>query len=207
MEPEYIDRLDVPDEVILGEHRKLEVLNRVRGYGPILRALRDVSGPVLDVGAGTGGLLRRHGGRRRRHGGVGLERHPAAAAEMCRRGVPAVVGDARRLPFRSGTFAAAVSLLTLHHLDDAGAVASLAEMRRVAPVVVVSDLAPSPGILAAARFLLPRLPIAEAARFDFIASFERARPPERLRRLALAAGLAGVRIRRLFPGRLILLGR
>lgn len=202
--PEFLDRLDGPADTVLAGHRDLEILNRISGgYGPIRAALdrASVRGEVLDVGAGTGGLLLRLG----LCGSCGLDLHPVALRRLRARGLRGVRGDGRRLPFRDSAFEAAVSLLTLHHLDDAGALALLIEMRRVARrLVVVSDLSPAPGLLALARRLLPRLPVSEAVRFDFIASFERARPLEITRRIALQAGLAGASLRPLPLGRVLL---
>jgi cyclopropane fatty-acyl-phospholipid synthase-like methyltransferase len=43
------------------------------------------------------------------------------------------VGDARKLPFPSNSFKAALSINTIHNFDRAGCIESLKEMQRVAP--------------------------------------------------------------------------
>ncbi|NNF28653.1 MAG: methyltransferase domain-containing protein [Gemmatimonadetes bacterium] len=64
------------------------------------------------------------------------------------------VGDAVALPFPDRSFDAAVSLQTLHHFDDHGAVSVLRELTRVSRnLVVVSDLRRSLPTYAAARGL------------------------------------------------------
>jgi SAM-dependent methyltransferase len=86
-------------------------------------------GAVLDAGCGTGGLLRRLAPLRRRL--VGLDFNPAAAFRAAAKsGAAAVAGDANRLPFADGTFAALTSCDVLCHraVDPA---AALGEFRRV----------------------------------------------------------------------------
>ena len=43
------------------------------------------------------------------------------------------LGDCRSLPFPDGSFAAAISINTIHNLDRAGCIAAIQEMQRVAP--------------------------------------------------------------------------
>jgi ubiquinone/menaquinone biosynthesis C-methylase UbiE len=88
---------------------------------------------VLDVGAGTGAASRCVA----RAGGTpvaidfALEMLEQARSDhaMGRQRLPAVVGDAERLPFRSGGFDAAVACFCLSHLEDP--VPALREVRRV----------------------------------------------------------------------------
>ncbi|WP_198377786.1 class I SAM-dependent methyltransferase, partial [Neoroseomonas rubea] len=81
------------------------------------------------AGCGTGGLLRRLAGLDRPL--VGLDFNPAAAARAAAKsGAVAAAGDANRLPFADGAFAALTSCDVLCHraVDPA---AALAEFRRV----------------------------------------------------------------------------
>ncbi len=94
----------------------------------LMIALNDVTGPVLDAGCGTGGLLAR---LPHTCAAVGLEYHPPAAARA--RGKtqrPVVAGSVNALPFAGNAFGCVVSADVLCHagVDPAGA---LAEMRRV----------------------------------------------------------------------------
>jgi len=115
-------------------------------YGRLAEALLDESpipvkgAGVLDVGAGTAvvaAAARRRGARR------------AVASDVAARmlgqrspGIPAVLGDAARLPFADGSFDLVAAGFCLSHLDDPAA--ALDEWRRVAGAVVASAFAPGP---------------------------------------------------------------
>jgi len=86
---------------------------------------------VLDIGCGTGSLAVTVA-ERRRHGGVaGIDIAPPYIAFAQSRGpaIDFVVGDACRLPYAGGSFAAAFAQLSLNFVSDAAAAAC--EMRRV----------------------------------------------------------------------------
>ncbi|HYN16893.1 MAG TPA: methyltransferase domain-containing protein, partial [Actinomycetes bacterium] len=94
---------------------------------PLARALAQAGGPVLDVAAGSGAL------GRLLPGAVALD---LSAAQLRHNPLPArLQGDAERLPFRDGSFAAAGCAFGINHFPDPGA--ALAEMARVAPLVGV----------------------------------------------------------------------
>lgn len=101
-------------------------------HARVLDALRRRPGPaggVLDAGCGTGGLLRRLASLGRPM--AGLDYNPAAAARaMAKSGAVATAGDANRLPFATGAFAALTSCDVLCHRAVEPA-AALAEFRRV----------------------------------------------------------------------------
>jgi ubiquinone/menaquinone biosynthesis C-methylase UbiE len=92
---------------------------------------------VLDVGCGTGNLLRSTGKRYRKVELVGLDPDPkmlARAGRKARRARLAVQFDrgfAQELPYPDGSFDRVFSSLMLHHLDTASKDALLAEIRRV----------------------------------------------------------------------------
>jgi SAM-dependent methyltransferase len=109
-----------------------------RGPGPMYDRLAEVvvarspvpirGGAVLDVGAGTGAASRAAlaAGAARvvaLDAAIGMLAHDAA------RRPPAVVGDARTLPFASSSFDAAVAAFSLNHLADPAT--GLREMARV----------------------------------------------------------------------------
>jgi SAM-dependent methyltransferase len=84
-----------------------------------------IVGPVLDVGTGVGGNLPALHAIGPAYGVEVSHRAAQHAATSGR----VVVGDAQRLPFRNGAFAAVVCTEVLEHVDDAGA--AFAEMARV----------------------------------------------------------------------------
>jgi len=88
-------------------------------------------GPVLDLGCGTAPLTEFLD--LGRNPWTGLERDPAMAGGAIRRRAPeparAVLGNAGRLPFSSGTFASVVALGLFEYLADPGA--ALREAARV----------------------------------------------------------------------------
>lgn len=82
---------------------------------------------VLEVGCGTGLLLRRFAALARE--AVGVDLSPGMLAHARARGLSVVEGDAAALPFPDGRFDAAVSFKTLPHVPDLRR--ALAEMARV----------------------------------------------------------------------------
>jgi len=84
----------------------------------LARALkvRSVSGPVLDAGCGTGGMLARLGGSIAGRPTVGLEYDPVAAALAGNKsGRPVASGSVNQMPLGDGTLAGYVSLDVLCH--------------------------------------------------------------------------------------------
>lgn len=129
----------------LGRHFLLpfyDVVHFVFGLRPIhremitLAELRD-GHRVLDVGCGTGNLLRSTGRRYRNVDLVGLDPDPKALARAGRKARRAGLtvrldrGFAQELPYPDGSFDRVFSSLMLHHLDSASKDALLAEVRRV----------------------------------------------------------------------------
>jgi SAM-dependent methyltransferase len=129
----------------LGKHVLLplyDVVHHVFGLRPVhlemitLAGLRD-GHRVLDVGCGTGNLLRSIGRRYRTVELVGLDPDPKALARAGRKfrraGRTARLdrGFAQELPYPDGSFDRVFSSLMLHHLDSASKDALLAEVRRV----------------------------------------------------------------------------
>jgi ubiquinone/menaquinone biosynthesis C-methylase UbiE len=186
-----------------GGHRLTvrEVARRLAGVPRDRRAI------VLDVGGGRGDLARHLVAWARRESRpirvIVLERDPATAAlarEHCGAEADIVVlqGDATALPLGEGTVDAAVSVLTLHHLDPDAAATALAEMRAVArAAVVVNDLLRtrlSWTLVWLATRVFARHPV---ARHDGPLSVRRAYAPDELRVLAEKARLGPFTIRRL----------
>jgi SAM-dependent methyltransferase len=129
----------------MGKHYLLplyDVVHHVFGLSPIhqqmitLAGLRDGHG-VLDVGCGTGNLVRSIGKRHPKVELVGLDPDPKALARAQRKarraGVTARLerGFAQELPYADDSFDRVFSSLMLHHLDSGAKDELLAEVRRV----------------------------------------------------------------------------
>jgi SAM-dependent methyltransferase len=220
-ELEHLDKGDYTPEEYEGCLAELRRVNRWLGDSRALRrsvlpdlgreGLREFS--LLDVGAGTGELLREVAlwsrGRGARARLVGLELNGRAARALAEesRGfweVESVRGDALRLPFAAGAFDYAMCSLFTHHFRDDACVRVLAEMARVARRVYVIDLHRHPVAYyfyrTAGRLLLHNRLVREDGALSILRSFR----PGELRALAGRAGLSDVKVERRFPYRLVL---
>ncbi len=83
-------------------------------------------GPVLDLGCGTGGVLKH---LLRFGDAVGVDPSPEAAGYCRRRGLPVALASGHCLPFADATFGAVLALDVIEHVDDD--VGLLREARRV----------------------------------------------------------------------------
>jgi SAM-dependent methyltransferase len=223
-ELENLDRGSYTEEEYEGCLVELRRVNRWLGDAGALRRSvlseleRDGAGSfsVLDVGAGSGELLRVLAqwarGARRRARLVGLELNARAARSILEESrefpeIAAVRGDVRRLPFADGAFDYCMCSLFAHHFRDEPLLAVLGEMARVARRrVYVIDLHRHPAAYyfyttLGRLFLHNRL-----TREDGALSILRAFTPDELRRLAARAGLAQTKVERRFPYRLVLSG-
>ncbi|SDH52622.1 Methyltransferase domain-containing protein [Lentzea fradiae] len=127
----------------MGKHYLLpfyEVLHRVTALGRVHRDMVELAAPrrgdrVLDVGCGTGNLLRTTGKTGADLFGVDPDLKMLARAErkLRRAGIRARLdrGYAQELRFPDGSFDKVFSSLMLHHLDVASKDEMLAEVRRV----------------------------------------------------------------------------
>lgn len=117
---------------------KIEVLGRVEDRHWWHRAKRDLvaevlatagaTGPVLDIGCGTGAVLARLAAEGH-HPVFGTDLSPVALDAARRRGPSVVRAEAERVPFRAAAAGVVVSLDVIEHLDDDAA--ALREYRRV----------------------------------------------------------------------------
>ncbi|MCA1628802.1 MAG: methyltransferase domain-containing protein [Acidobacteria bacterium] len=187
-----------------------------RSLFPEIARARLESFSLLDVGAGSGYLLRVAAREARAKNLAarltGLELDPLAARAIAEesRGFPeigAVRGDATRLPFADGSFDYVCCSLFTHHFRDDGVISVLGEMARVArrSVFVIdlhrNALAYLLYTTVGKIFLHNRL-----IREDGALSIRRSFRPRELRELAARAGLKEIGVRRRFPFRLVLSG-
>jgi len=170
---------------------------------------QDVSVSILDVGAGTGILLRRIAKMLPNHSlkRVGLELDEKSAKLIDAENVRCVQGNGTRLPFADEAFDYAYCTLLLHHLSDADAVELIREMDRVASKgIYVIDLNRDPVAYftyrVLGRMLLQPLTLEDGA-LSILRSFTR----EELLNLGHAAGLHSVRVTSSKVNRLILSAR
>ncbi len=159
---------------------------------------------VLDVGSGGADIpvrlarWARRRGRRLRLIAVDRDRQILEVARRRAAAYPEislVQADGLHLPLRAGGVDAAISSLTLHHLEPAVAPQLLREMARVARIgFVVNDLIRS-RVAYALVWLATRLfAWHRMSRHDGPLSVLRAYTPEEIGSLAARAGLSGIRV-------------
>ena len=218
---EYIDTGNYTAEEYEDCIGELQFVNRWMGDAHTLKAtlLREVeaqrltSFSILDVGAGSGELLRvaatwaRDNNRRLR--AVGLELNEQSAESILEESqrfneISSVRGDALQLPFADAEFDYVICSLFTHHLLDEQVVQVLGEMGRVAKRrLFVIDLHRHP----VAYFLyttVGKLVLhSRLVRHDGALSILRGFKREELLELAQRAGLRDIRVERYFPYRLV----
>jgi ubiquinone/menaquinone biosynthesis C-methylase UbiE len=222
LELEHIDKGDYTDEEYEGCLVELQLVNRWLGDARALNSslLREIekldlrSFSVVDVGAGSGELLRvagewaRKTHRTARMTGVELNARSAAAIVEQSRDFPetsAVRADAVHLPFADNQFDYAMGSLFTHHFTDEGVVAVLREMGRVAARrVFVIDLHRHPVAYFFYTTVLRLVLHTRLLREDGALSILRSFKPREFENLARRAGLTDITVTRRFPYRLVL---
>jgi len=221
-ELEHLDKGDYTPEEYEGCIVELQRVNEWLGDASALRGslLKQIetaglkSFSVLDVGAGSGELLRvaarwaRETQRNARFAGLELNERSARAIDEESRKYPeinAIRGDAFHLPFADHEFDYVFCSLFTHHFRDEPVVDLLREMSRVARRgIFVIDLHRDPVAYyfyttVGHLFLHNRL-IREDGALSILRSFK----PEELKQLGQQAGLANVAVAKHFPARLVL---
>src|SRR5438132_3006404 len=222
LEPENLDKGTYTPEEYEGCLVELRRVNEWLGDVNALRdslfkeiergALRSFS--VLDVGAGSGELLRvtarwaRDTNRAAKLVGLELNERSAGAILDESRDFPAissVQADGLLLPFADNSFDYVIQSLTLHHFDDDRAVRILREMGRVAARgIFVIDLHRNPiayyFYTTVGRLILHNRLLREDGALSILRSFK----PDELEAIARQAELDNVKVEKHFPSRLVL---
>ena len=221
-ELEHLDKGDYTPEEYEGCIVELQRVNQWLGDASALRnsLLKDVeaeglqSFSVLDVGAGSGELMRVAAGWARDTGRgaklVGLELNARAAKAILDESrqvaqIDAVRADAFFLPFEDCQFEYVICSLFTHHFRDPQIVVLLREMSRVARrKIFVIDLHRNAVAYffytTIARLFLHNRLIREDGALSILRSFK----PEELESLGRQAGLREVIVEKHFPSRLVL---
>ena len=222
LEPENLDKGTYTAEEYEGCLVELRRVNEWLGDASALRdsLLKEIerrdlrSFSVLDVGAGSGELLRvaaKWARDTNRIGFfVGLELNERSARSIHEESgdypaIAAVEGDGFRLPFGDDAFDYVIQSLTLHHFDNEGAVEVLREMARVARRgIFVIDLERSPVAYffytTVARLFLHNRLLREDGALSILKSWT----PEEMKGLGRRAELNQLKVEKQFPARLVL---
>ena len=219
---EHLDKGDYTPEEYEGCIVELQRVNEWLGDASALREtlLREISRTglksfsVLDVGAGSGELLRvaarwaRETNREARLVGLELNERSARAIADESEGFPeidAVRADAFRLPFANGEFDYVICSLFTHHFRDEQVLELLREMYRAARRrIFVIDLHRDPiayyVYTTVGRLFFHNRLIREDGALSILRSFK----PEELEKLGNDAGLKDVAVEKHFLSRLVL---
>ncbi|HXD32803.1 MAG TPA: methyltransferase domain-containing protein [Pyrinomonadaceae bacterium] len=222
LELEHLDKGDYTADEYEGCIVELKRVNRWLGDVRALKQslINEIEGSnvsrfsVLDVGAGSGELLRVTAewaeANRKKSTLVGLELNARSAAAIKdesrqHQSISPLRGDALSLPFADAAFDYGMCSLFTHHFKDDDVVRILRELARVSRRrIFVIDLHRHPiayyFYTTIGRLFLHNRLIREDGALSILRSFK----PDELLALAKRAGLRNITVRRIFPYRLVL---
>lgn len=204
--------------------REIRLVNRLIGDNRALKKtlLREIEAEklrefsVLDVGAGSGELLRTIAGfarkSKRKANLFGLELHPRSARAILEESkdfaeIKSVQSNALNLPFADKSFDYAICSLFTHHFLDENVVQILRELSRVSrKKTFVIDLHRHAIAHALYKMFCVGFRISPLVRQDGLLSILRSFKPDELKFLAEKANLGNISVERYFPFRLVLCG-
>ncbi len=176
--------------------------------------LREFS--VLDVGAGSGELLRKVAGfarkQKQKANLFGLELNARSARAILEESkefaeIESVQSDALNLPFADKAFDYTICSLFTHHFSDENIVGILGEMARVSrQKIFVIDLHRHAAAYALYKIFCIGFRISPLVRQDGSLSILKSFTPSELKHLGEKAGLENISVDRYFPFRLVLSG-
>lgn len=222
--PERIDTGDYTAEEYDRFLEDIRLVNRLAGDNRALRKtlLREIEKEelnefsVLDVGAGSGELLRtiaKFARKQNRKSDLyGLELNERSAESILEESadfneIKSIRGDALLLPFADNSFDFAISSLFTHHLSDAQVIQSLQEMNRVTSrKIFIIDLHRHPIAFAFYKVFCVTFRISRLVREDGSLSILKSFKSNELKDLAEKAELKNSIVERHFPFRLVLKG-
>lgn len=225
LKPERIDTGDYTPEEYERFLHEIRFINRFTGDSRALRKtlLREIEKrelkefSVLDVGAGSGELLRTIAGFAQRSNRKahlsGLEINERSAAAILEESgdfkeISSLRGDALKLPFADNAFDYAICSLFTHHLPDEDVISSLTEMNRVSRrKIFVIDLHRHALAYISYKAFCSVFRISPLVRQDGSLSILKSFKPRELENLALKAGLRDIVVRKIFPFRIVLEGK
>jgi ubiquinone/menaquinone biosynthesis C-methylase UbiE len=225
LKPERIDTGDYTPEEYDRFLSDIRLVNRFAGDIRALKNslldeierenLRDFS--VLDVGAGSGELLRAIANFARKSGRqsdlYGLELNARSAASILEESkdfseIRSIRGTALELPFADRAFDYAICSLFTHHLADDGVIRVLRELARVSRRrIFVIDLHRHPAAYFFYQIFCAAFRISPLVREDGSLSILKSFTPAELKAFGEKANLQNVSVERHFPFRLVLRGR
>ena len=220
-----LERIDTGDYTIDEYERflcEIAFINKYLGDGRALRktllseidkaGLKQFS--VLDVGAGSGHLLRQvaefasRSGRQATLTGLDLNEISAAAIKRDSASfsnISTIRGDALNIPLADNSFDYAISSLFFHHLTDGQIVLALKEMSRVARRgIFVIDLYRHPAAYALYQLFCTAFRISPLVREDGLLSILRGFKPNELREQLGVSGLGTIKVERRMPFRVVI---
>lgn len=169
---------------------------------------------ILDVGAGSGELLRAIAGyarkTKRKANLLGLELNARSAQAILEESkdfteIESIRGNALQLPFAENAFDYAICSLFTHHFTDENVIKILSEMNRVTRHgIFVIDLYRHPAAYSLYKLFCTVFRISGLVREDGLLSILRSFKPDELAKLAAEAGLENILVKRYFPFRLVL---